>query len=198
MADNIISNLTDRLASLPGIGRKSAKRLSYYIINMPKDEIDNLINAIKLAKDNIKKCKICGNYSDSEICNICSNPNRNRKKLMIIQSVKDVDLFESSMCYNGLYFILDEESLDPLRGIGPDELGTERLRKRLQDEEIEEVILAFNSNTESDQTKMYIKSVAEKYNKKVTQISQGIPAGGVLEFFDAETIRRSFEGRQEF
>ena len=188
MSLNALENLVDRLAALPGIGRKSAKRLAYYIINMPQADSDNLVYAISLAKKSIQKCKICGNYSEM----------RDHSKLMIVQNPKDVDSFENSNCYDGLYFVLDEEHLDPLKGIGPEEMGFGRLKTRLvQDDGINEVILALNSNVESEQTGLLLKALVEESGKKVTKISQGIPAGGVLEYFDSATIRQAFENRRE-
>lgn len=195
---NALENLVDRLAALPGIGRKSAKRLAYYIINMPQPDSDNLVYAISLAKKSIQKCKICGNYSEKEVCNICASEMRDHSKLMIVQNPKDVDSFENSNCYDGLYFVLDEEHLDPLKGIGPEEMGFGRLKDRLvQDDGITEVILALNSNVESEQTGLLLKALVEESGKKVTKISQGIPAGGVLEYFDSATIRQAFENRRE-
>lgn len=198
MSGNVIENLTDRLSSLPGIGRKSAKRLAYYIINMSENDTFALIHAIELAKKSITKCKICGNFSESEICPICASEFRDKSKLMVVQNPKDVESFEKTNCYDGQYFVLDEEALNPLKGIGPEELGLLKLEKRLQEDgEIEEVILALNSNVESEQTGLLVKAVAQKAKKRVTRISQGIPAGGVLEYFDTQTIRRALEDRRE-
>lgn len=197
MADNIIENLTDRLQRLPSIGKKSAKRLAYHIVNMPPEETDKLVEAISLAKSRIMRCKLCNTYSQEKICPLCANEARDRSKLLVVGSVRDMDSFEETMCYDGLYFVLLEEAINPLRGIGPRELGVDAFLKRLDDAEVEEVILALSSNVESEQTATYLKSLAQKAGKKVSRISQGIPVGGVLEYYDPLTIQRAYENRRE-
>ncbi|MCI6609432.1 MAG: recombination mediator RecR [Ezakiella sp.] len=199
MSDNIIENLTDHLAKFPGVGRKTAKRLAYYIVDLSDEEASGLIDAIKLAKSGVTKCKICGNYSEKEICDICASEYRDCSKLMVVQNPKDVDSFEKSKVYDGKYFVLDEEEINPLKGIGAKEIGLDRLEQLLNENyEIKEVILALNGNVMSSQTGLLIKAAAKKSGKEVTRISQGIPSGGVLEYFDTDTIRAAFLDRKEF
>lgn len=197
MADNIVENLSDRLAKLPGIGKKSAKRLAFHILNMPREEVDKLIEALSLAKDKISRCKLCGNFSEGEICPICSSDTRDRSKLMVVASVKDIDAFEESLGYNGLYFVLKNDELNPIKGIGPKEIGADFFAERLKSDEIKEVILALSTNIESEHTAKFLNMIAKEMGKKVTTLSTGLPVGGVLEYFDPLTLRKSYEGRVE-
>ncbi len=197
MADNIVENLSDRLSKLPGIGKKSAKRLAFYILNMPNEEVDKLVDAISLAKQKITRCKLCGNFSEFEICPICSSSTRDRSKIMVVASVKDIDAFEESLGYDGLYFVLKEDELNPLKGIGPKEIGADEFTERLKSDEVKEVILALSTNIESEHTAKFLSMLAKEMGKKVSTLSTGLPVGGVLEFFDPLTLRRSYEGRVE-
>lgn len=197
MADNYVDNLSDRLSKLPGIGRKSAKRLAFHILNMPEADVDALVDAIVLAKDKIQRCKMCGNFSQEEICPICSSPNRDHSKLMVVASVKDIDAFEESLGYDGLYFVLKNDELSPVKGIGPKEIGADEFVERLKSEEVKEIILALATNIESEHTAKFLSMLAKEAGKKVSTLSTGLPVGGVLEYFDPLTLRRSYEARIE-
>ena len=188
-----LQNLIAELANLPGVGRKSAGRLAYYIANAPKEKINSLIDAIKNVKDNIKKCKVCFTLSDSDVCNICSNENRNKKQIMVVENERDMLAYENVGEYRGVYHILGG-ALSPLLGIGPNELKIKELIARLKDD-IEEVILATNSSVEGETTATYLAKIIKPLNIKVTRIASGVPVGGDIENVDEVTLLRAFNGR---
>ena len=191
-SDNL-QNLISELANLPGIGRKSAGRLAYFIVNAPKEKIDNLIGAIKNVKENVKKCKICWTLSDSDICNICSNDNRNKKQIMVVENERDMLAYENVGEYKGVYHVLGG-ALSPLLGIGPNELKIKELVSRLKDD-IEEVIIATNSSVEGETTASYLAKIIKQFDIKVTRIASGVPVGGDIENIDEVTLLRALNGR---
>lgn len=191
-SDNL-QNLISELANLPGIGRKSAGRLAYFIANAPKEKIDNLIGAIKNVKENVKKCKICWTLSDSDICNICSNDNRNKKQIMVVENERDMLAYENVGEYKGVYHVLGG-ALSPLLGIGPNELKIKELVSRLKDD-IEEVIIATNSSVEGETTASYLAKIIKQFDIKVTRIASGVPVGGDIENIDEVTLLRALNGR---
>ena len=181
------------LANLPGVGRKSAGRLAYYIADAPKERIDSLINAIKSVKENVKKCKVCFTLSDDDVCNICSSENRNKKQIMVVENERDMIAYENVGEYKGVYHVLGG-ALSPLLGIGPDQLRIKELVARLKDD-IEEVILATNSSVEGETTATYLAKIIKPLNIKVTRIASGVPVGGDIENVDEVTLLRAFNGR---
>lgn len=191
-SDNL-QNLISELANLPGIGRKSAGRLAYFIANAPKEKIDNLIGAIKNVKENVKKCKICWTLSDSDICNICSNDNRNKKQIMVVENERDMLAYENVGEYKGVYHVLGG-ALSPLLGIGPNELKIKELVSRLKDD-VEEVIIATNSSVEGETTASYLAKIIKQFDIKVTRIASGVPVGGDIENIDEVTLLRALNGR---
>lgn len=190
-----LQNLIAELANLPGLGRKSAGRLAYYIANAPKEKIDSLVSAIQKVRDNIKKCKICWTLSDSDICNICSSENRNKKQIMVVENERDMLAYENVGEYKGVYHVLGG-ALSPLIGIGPNELRIKELVSRLKDD-VEEVILATNSSVEGETTATYLAKIIKPFNVKVTRIASGVPVGGDIENVDEVTLLRAFNGRME-
>ena len=191
-SDNL-QNLIAELANLPGVGRKSAGRLAYYIANAPKEKIDSLIDAIKRVKENVKKCKVCFTLSDSDVCNICSSENRNKKQIMVVENERDMIAYENVGEYKGVYHVLGG-ALSPLLGIGPNELKIKELVARLKDD-IEEVILATNSSVEGETTATYLAKIIKPLNIKVTRIASGVPVGGDIENVDEVTLLRALNGR---
>ena len=188
-----LQNLISELANLPGVGRKSAGRLAYYIADAPKEKIDSLISAIKSVKENVKKCKVCFTLSDDDVCNICSSDNRNKKQIMVVENERDMIAYENVGEYKGVYHVLGG-ALSPLLGIGPDQLRIKELVARLKDD-IEEVILATNSSVEGETTATYLAKIIKPLNIKVTRIASGVPVGGDIENVDEVTLLRAFNGR---
>lgn len=190
-----LQNLISEFANLPGLGRKSAGRLAYYIANAPKEKIESLIDAIKNVKDNVKKCKICFCISDDDVCNICSSDNRNKKQIMVVENERDMLAYENVGEYKGLYHILGG-ALSPLVGIGPNELKIKELMTRLSGD-VDEVILATNSSVEGETTATYLAKIIKPLNIKVTRIASGVPVGGDIENIDEVTLLRAYNGRME-
>ena len=190
-----LQNLIAEFANLPGLGRKSAGRLAYFIANAPKEKIDSLVTAIKNVRDNIKKCKVCWTLSDSDICNICSSEKRNKKQIMVVENERDMLAYENVGEYKGVYHVLGG-AISPLIGIGPNELRIKELISRLNDD-VEEVILATNSSVEGETTATYLAKIIKPFNVKVTRIASGVPVGGDIENVDEVTLLRAFNGRTE-
>ena len=188
-----IERLISELANLPGVGRKSAGRLAYFIANAPKEKINALTDAIKEVSENTKRCKICFTLSDGDICNICANDNRNKKQIMVVENERDLLAYENVGEYKGVYHVLGG-ALSPLIGIGPNELKIKELMARLSGD-IDEVILATNSSVEGETTATYLAKLIKPLNIKVTRIASGVPVGGDIENIDEVTLLRALNGR---
>lgn len=188
-----IERLISELTNLPGIGRKSAGRLAFFLANQKKEKIDNLLNAIKKVSENVKHCKICFSLSDDDVCLICKDEKRNKRQIMIVENERDMLAYESISEYKGLYHVLGG-ALSPLTGIGPNELKIKELMKRLE-EEVEEVIIATNSSVEGETTASYLVKLIKPFNIKITRIATGVPVGGDIENVDEVTLLRALKGR---
>lgn len=188
-----LQRLISELNNLPGVGKKSAGRLAYFIANSPKEKVEPLIKAIKDVNEHTKRCKICFTISDTEICNICSSLNRNKKQIMVVENEMDMLAYENVGEYKGLYHILGG-ALSPLLGIGPNELKIRELMVRLNGD-VEEVILATNSSVEGETTATYLAKLIKPLNIKVTRIASGVPVGGDIENVDEVTLLRALNGR---
>lgn len=194
---NPITRLIEEFSSLPGIGGKSAQRLAFYIINMPKEKAYALASAITEARENVKYCSICCNLTDDDPCPICSNAKRDKKTIMVVEDPRDMAAYERTKQYHGLYHVL-HGAISPMIGIGPQQIRIKELLNRLQKEEnVEEVILATNPNVEGEATAMYISRLLKPLQIKVTRIANGVPVGGDLEYVDEITLSRALEGRRE-
>ena len=189
-----ISRLISELAALPGIGNKSAQRLAFYILDCPKEKVDKLVQGIKDAKDNIRHCSRCFCLTDKEVCPICSNPNRDDKTIMVVESTKDMAAYERIGKFDGRYHVLNGV-ISPMLGIGPSDIKVRELVLRLQQEPVEEVVIATNSSVEGEATAMYISKLLKPSGIRVSRIANGIPVGGDLEFVDEVTLLRALEGR---
>lgn len=189
-----LQNLINEFSNLPGIGKKSAARISYYLANAPKEKIQSLTNALNDVSRNIKKCKICFSFSDDDICNICSSDKRDKSSIMVVENERDMEAYENTGEYKGLYHVLGG-ALSPLLGIGPNELKIKELIARLSGD-INEVILATNSSIEGETTATYIAKLIKPLNIKVTRIASGVPVGGDIENIDDVTLMKAFNGRQ--
>ena len=191
-----INRLIDELAALPGIGGKSAQRLAFYIINMPKDRVERLARALTDAKENVHYCNICCTLTDDDICPICSNAKREHHTIMIVENARDLAAYEKTGKYEGVYHVL-HGAISPMLGIGPNDIRLKELMARLGTEQVEEVIIATNSSLEGETTAMYISKLIKPTGIKVTRIASGVPVGGDLEYIDEVTLLRALEGRTE-
>lgn len=191
-----LENLIDKFASLPGIGRKSAQRLAFHILSLPESEARGFADAITAAKSSVKCCKVCQNFTESEICGICSSDRRDMGTVCVVSEPRDVLSIERGREYNGLYHVL-HGALSPMNHIGPDDIKIKELLHRVAENEINEVIMATNPDTEGEATAMYISRLLKPFNIKVTRLAYGIPVGANLEFADDATLNRAIEGRTE-
>ncbi len=190
-----ITKLIEQLASLPGIGGKSAQRLAFHIVNMPQEKVEQLAGAMVDAKKHICYCKECCTLTDQEICPICSNPVRDKKTIMVVESSRDLAAYEKTGKYDGVYHVL-HGAISPLLGIGPGDIRLKELMQRLQGD-VNEVIIATNSSLEGETTAMYISKLIKPTGIKVSRIASGVPVGGDLEYIDEVTLLRALEGRVE-
>ena len=190
-----INKLIGQLSHLPGIGAKSAQRLAFYILNMPKEQVDQLTDAITSARANIRYCRTCCTLTDQEICPICQNPKRNHRMIMVVENTRDLAAYEKTGRYEGVYHVL-HGAISPMLGVGPDDIRLKELMKRLQGD-VEEVIIATNSSLEGETTAMYISKLIKPSGIKVSRIASGVPVGGDLEYIDEVTLLRALDGRVE-
>lgn len=190
---NEINNLIEQLSHLPGIGGKSAQRLAFHIIDMPMEQVDQLANTIQTARKNVKYCKTCYTLTDKEICPICASPNRDHSTIMVVEDTRDLAAYERTGRYNGIYHVL-HGALDPAMGKGPEDIKLKELLVRLQNEDVEELIIATNSDVPGEATAMYISKLVKPSGIKVSRIASGVPIGGELECIDEVTLFRALEG----
>ena len=190
-----LDNIIDEFAKLPGIRRKSAMRIAFHVLEMEDEELLNFITILKEAKEKMKKCEICGNLTENDICEICSDEERDSSIICIVKDSRDIIAFEKSKTYNGLYHVLGG-IIDPLNGIGVDDLGIDKLTKRLTGN-VKEVILALDPSLEGETTSLYLSKIIKEKEIIVSRIASGIPMGGNIEFSDIATLSRSLEGRKE-
>lgn len=193
---NHIDQLIERLGKLPGIGYKTAQRLAFYIINMPKDEVLGLANAMQNAKENITYCEVCYNISDANPCTICDSKTRDGSTICVVEDPRDVAAMERTREYHGKYHVL-HGTISPSQAITPDMIRIKELMSRLYDPEIKEIIIATNTTIDGEATAMYLARLIKPFGIKVTRIAHGLPVGANLEFADDVTIGRALEGRRE-
>lgn len=190
-----INRMIEELGRLPGVGVKSAQRIAFHILNMPEDRVDSLTGAISEARHNVKYCSVCLTLTDKELCPICSNPSRNKKQIMVVESTRDLAAYEKTGKYTGVYHVL-HGAISPMLGIGPSDIRLKELMVRLQGD-VEEVIIATNSSVEGEATAMYISKLVKPAGIKVSRLASGIPVGGDLEYIDEVTLLRALDGRVE-
>lgn len=190
-----LARLIKELSRLPGIGNKSAQRLAFYILSLDKSEVTDLASAILEAKENLKYCGICGNLTDQDPCILCEDKGRDEKIICVVESPKDVVAIEKTREYKGGYHVL-HGAISPMDGIGPEDINIKALILRLQNSNVEEVILATNPNIEGEATAMYIAKLIKPSGIKVTRIAHGIPVGGDLDYSDEVTLIKALEGRR--
>ncbi|MBE6067271.1 MAG: recombination protein RecR [Clostridium lundense] len=190
-----IEKLIEEFAKLPGIGYKTAQRLTLHVLNLPKEEVEEFSQALIKARGTIKYCSVCGNFTDKDPCAICSNPSRDKEIICVIEQPKDIISLEKVREYNGTYHVL-HGTISPMSGRGPDDINLKELIKRINGD-VKEIIVATNPNVEGEATAMYISKILKPFGVKVTRIAHGIPVGGDLEYADEVTLAKALEGRRE-
>ncbi len=191
-----LAKLSEQFERLPGIGSKTAQRLAYYVLKMPKERAVEFSNAILAAHENIHYCSECCNLTDKDKCLICANEKRDHSTICVVEDPKDVIAMERTQEYNGVYHVL-HGAMSPLNGIGPEQLTIKQLLANIQNHTVTEVIMATNPTVEGETTSMYISKLLKPLGIKVTRLAYGIPVGGDLEFADEVTLLRALEGRSE-
>jgi recombination protein RecR len=192
-----LSVAIEELSKLPSIGKKTAQRLALYILKMENGQVENLLKSIKDLKTKLKYCTRCNNISEKDLCEICSSSKRDTSIICVVEEASDVIAIEKTHEYNGLYHVLGGV-LSPLSGITPDSLKIKELLNRFKQEEIKEVILAINPDTEGEATSLYLAKIIKPLKVKVTRIARGLPIGGDLEFADEATIGRAMINRLSY
>ena len=191
-----IANLIDQLSRLPGIGKKTAQRLAFFILDMENLEAEKLSEAILEAKEKIKLCSICQNLTDIDPCVLCQNSNRDKSIICVVEGAKDIIAMERSREYKGEYHVL-HGVISPMDNIGPNDIKVKELLNRLEDDRVKEIILATNPTVEGEATALYISRLIKPLGVKVTRIAHGIPIGGDLDYFDEVTLSKAMENRRE-
>lgn len=193
---SVIDELTNELARLPGIGRKTALRLTYHLLKQPADQCARLAAALSELKLRIHPCEQCGNLTEAALCNFCSDPRRNGALLCVVEDAADISSIERSAEYRGVYHVLGGR-LSPLDGIGPDDLTIDQLVQRVHERQVTEVILATNPSLEGEATALFVQRQLSKSGVRVTRIARGLPVGGDLEYADGVTIAQALSARRE-
>ncbi len=191
-----LKNLIESFKLLPGIGEKTAERLAFFLINEDEEKTDFFSDSIKNAKQKIRRCSICNGITDKDVCDICGNNLRNKSTLCVVEDPKSIFLFEKIGVFNGEYHVIDG-LISPLDGVDPDDIGIEKLVKRIQNSKYNEVIIAVKPSIEGETTALYIKKIIEGMNIKVTRIASGIPLGTDIEYIDSMTLERALNDRKE-
>ena len=191
-----IEKLIERNKKLPSIGHKTAQRLAFYMLDISNEEAEEFTNSIINAKKNLHFCSKCFNISDTDPCNICSNPKRNEEIICVVEDVRDVIAMERTHEYDGVYHVL-HGTISPMNGVGPDDIKIKELLSRVMAGNISEVILATNPRVEGEATAMYISKLLKPMGIKTTRIARGVPIGGDLEYTDEVTLTKALEGRSE-
>lgn len=196
MYPECLKKVIDCLKDLPGIGEKTAERLAFSLINFNKEKLTNFSDALIDIRDKLSNCKICGNITENDVCNICSDSSRNGKIVFVVEKSKDIGVFEKINVYNAKYHVLGG-LISPLDGVGPDDININSLILRIKSESIEELILALKPSIEGETTMQYIKKILENTGVKVTRIATGIPMGTDIEYIDSMTLEFALDGRKD-
>ncbi len=191
-----LTRLIHHLMQLPGIGPKSAVRIAFHILNMPEQSVKDMAEVLIQARNNIAMCKLCSNLSEQEVCSICNDPNRNKNIICVVESPRDVNAIEATHEYNGLYHVL-HGVISPLENVGPEELHVHELLERIDQETINEVIIATSPSVEGEATAMFLARLIKPLDIRVTRIAYGIPMGSDLETVDEITLGKALQGRRE-
>lgn len=192
-----VARVIDEFARLPGIGRKSAERLTYHILRVPKAEALGLSDAIRNVRENVRYCKVCFNLAEQELCSICQDPKRDQTLLCVVEQPRDLMSLEQSGVYRGLYHVLLGR-IAPLEGIGPDQLTLEQLVDRVRTGNFREIVMATNPTVEGDGTALHISNLLADYEVAITRLARGITTGSILEYTNKEILADALTGRQRF
>lgn len=195
MYPNSLRNLIESFKLLPGIGEKTAERLAFYVMDLEEEKTDFFVDSIQEVKNKIKKCPICSNITENDVCSICADTNRNKDLLCVLEDKRNIFLFEKLGSYNGYYHVIDN-LISPLDGINPEDIGLEKLLKRIKENNFKEVIIAVKPSIEGETTSLYIKKILDGLDIKVTRIASGIPIGADIEYIDAITLERALTDRK--
>ena len=196
MYPECVRKLIDSLKKLPGVGEKSAERMAFSIMNFSSDSLLDFSQSLIDINEKLKKCPICNNITDRDICYICSDESRNNNTIFVVEKPKDIVLFEKIGNYKGRYHVLGG-LISPLEGIGPEDINLSGLIDRVKNSSVEEVIVVLKPSIEGETTTQYIKKILEKYNVKVSKIATGIPIGTEIEYIDTMTLEMAFEERKD-
>ena len=191
-----ISKLTDSFARLPGVGHRSAEKMAYSVLDMSDEDIEIFADALQNVKKSVHKCPICGVLTEDEICEICSDENRDKSKIIVVSYPKDVIAFEKLNSFDGVYHVLGGV-LSAVNGVGIEDLAIDSLLKRIKEDDVKEVIIATNPTTEGETTALYLAKILEKYDVSSYRLAYGLPMGGHLEYADALTLSKALEGRKK-
>lgn len=192
-----IARLTQELGKLPGIGPKSAERLTHYLLGADRADVLALADALRAVKENIRLCRRCHNLTEGELCGICSDPRRDPTVICVVEEPRDLNALERAASYRGLYHVLHGR-LAPLDGIGPEQLQVDSLLRRVQEGGVREIIMATNPTLEGDGTSLYVSTVLAPTGVKITRLARGLPSGSVLEFANSQMLVDALEGRRAF
>ena len=192
-----VQNLIDEFSRLPGIGPKTAQRLTFYLLRGSKERTDTLSDAVKMLKENIKICSVCSNLAEDDPCLVCNDARRNHEQVMVVEEPLDIIAFEKTGKYEGVYHVL-HGAISPVEGIGPDDLYIKQLLDRVRQGNIKEIILATNINVEGEATAMYLQKLLSPLDVKITRIARGLPVGSDIEYADEFTLTRALEGRDNY
>ncbi|HEY2840137.1 MAG TPA: recombination mediator RecR [Pirellulales bacterium] len=192
-----VARLVQEFAKLPGIGKKTAERLTYHVLRVTKPEAIALAEAIRNVKENVRYCSVCYNLAEGELCEICQDPKRNRQQLCVVEQPRDLMALEQASAYRGLYHVLLGR-IAPLEGVGPDQLTIDGLVERVRTGDFQEVIMGTNPTVEGDGTALHISNRLSEFNVQITRLARGITSGSVLEFANKEIVADALAGRQKF
>lgn len=195
MYQGVVQDLIDELGRLPGIGPKSAQRIAFHMLEADREDMLRLADAIRTVKDRVRLCSVCFNVSEDEVCSLCRDERRDRSQICVVEESQDVMAMERTRAFQGRYHVLGG-SINPIAGIGPEQLHVRELLTRLQDEAVQEVILATDPNLEGEATATYLGRLLGATGIRVTRLASGLPVGGDLEYADEVTLGRAFEGRR--
>ncbi|MCY2991829.1 MAG: recombination mediator RecR [Planctomycetota bacterium] len=192
-----VARVIEELAKLPGIGKKSAERLAYHLLRVPKTEALALAEAIRSVRENVRYCHVCFNLAEGDTCTICRDPQRDRSLLCVVEQARDLMSLEQSGVYRGLYHVLLGR-IAPLEGIGPEQLTIETLVERVRTGQFREVVMATNPTVEGDGTALYISNLLSEFPVEITRLARGITSGSILEYTNKEVLADALSGRQKF
>lgn len=194
MYEGAVQDLINELGRLPGVGPKSAQRIAFFLLDAERSDVQSLADALIAVKERVQHCETCGNVSEQEQCSICRDPRRDRTVICVVEESKDVMAIERTRAFRGLYHVLGG-SINPIGGVGPDQLRIRELMTRLSDETVQEIVLATDPNLEGEATATYLARMLRTLGITVTRLASGLPVGGDLEYADEVTLGRAFEGR---